>query len=821
MSPRSFALILLLGVIILGHAEVKVSVGSDKTTLVNSVREPNWEHFIDESPLDPHDAISIIKNVYFNQYWDNDRRVYRPQMVLNTELEQTLVDLVASSSSNNNNNNNNNSSNNHRIDVPKFFTHGLTALQYLATTSNVDLTASVDIVESEKAAFSLGLVRYAEELKKDWHTAAERKLEKNIIENKVDLMNVYKEQTKNRYERAKARLEHKTSARRLLREEHENLLLEKFSSLTSNLTELSAIKINRLAKAFDEFEKKNEQVELDSISAANTAELDSIRDATTLGVDAIKYRALVEDEMETANFDLHLNMLTVQGETAIQGFELITTTFILHLQEYGSALFVDPVQLVYGLGALLAVMLSVMLAYESGLFLRTLIASWMSRRQIVQIHTRGDGSAFSQCVRSEDLYLASKEKTRLLNYMTRLRTSAHSKQPLPNLLLTGSPGVGKSIASAVVALEDSVDQPAVGIPVSVVNGGDLEALGRGSASYLRRIIENSTISDKGCIVVLDRVDGILQQRESGEGHSHARDCLCTLLYGIRECTEKLAVIMTTTLTINEIDTAILDRVDSTVLLTLPSADLRFQYVRDMSVRMLRPHMTGGQFLALEACSFESVCGTIINNNNSSGSSKATRPRARSRSSSSPRMGAMANNPVGGISINTNLDDYPNPNPNPNDDDEPEMTSPKNGRGRRTLTGATTTTTTVAAKVSSRGSNRSMSPENTHPHTPGGSRRRQNQDIDQELELGLGVGLADPASLLNTFGFDPDLCILHTIAYTQGRSYRELNKLVKNILNSVLATEHCKLTTGIWMTVLSTAGAPGHGDNDDFDSYSHT
>ena len=160
---------------------------------------------------------------------------------------------------------------------------------------------------------------------------------------------------------------------------------------------------------------------------------------------------------------------------------------------------------------------------------------------------------------------------------------------LPNVLLVGPPGTGKSMSAQALAERS-------GFPYVVVCGGDLLAVGGGSASasadpssaapgrYLREVLHGATVanSGKGFLVILDEVETIITDRgkrkdrldqelleeeeAQGERNSHvttvsleSRECIHILLSMLRLNSAALGVIITTSLQLQFVDPALLDR----------------------------------------------------------------------------------------------------------------------------------------------------------------------------------------------------------------------------------------------------------------------
>ena len=156
---------------------------------------------------------------------------------------------------------------------------------------------------------------------------------------------------------------------------------------------------------------------------------------------------------------------------------------------------------------------------------------------------------------------------------------------LPNVLIVGPPGTGKTMSAEKLA-------EASDFPFVVVCGGDLlaasgkAAFGSDSVNfsapgrYLRDVLHGAKDGNRGrgFIVILDEVETIITDRGKRKdkldqlvinnkkdiGNSHnvqleSRECLHILLTMLRQNSVSLGVIITTSLKLEFIDPALLDR----------------------------------------------------------------------------------------------------------------------------------------------------------------------------------------------------------------------------------------------------------------------
>jgi hypothetical protein len=155
--------------------------------------------------------------------------------------------------------------------------------------------------------------------------------------------------------------------------------------------------------------------------------------------------------------------------------------------------------------------------------------------------------------------------------------------PLPNVLVTGPAGSGKSSMGRVVLENMAQAAASSGARLSslVVCGADLQALGNGGATdFLSNLIckyVNQSGKREALVLVVDDADSIIaargggggqqqqqqQQQQGLEATSQGGGCysgsLFALLTGLRDNSPFVSVVLTSRLAVNAVDVAILDR----------------------------------------------------------------------------------------------------------------------------------------------------------------------------------------------------------------------------------------------------------------------
>ena len=538
-----------------------------------------WNVFEVISDVDNTESVKNLLHIPFDYSWDSKRGVYRP--MANLEAAEKEVSEALSSIGHTL------KQSSMAVNNPEMFMLFISALQHVLELYPYALE-EVEYLEAEQAAFSLGVVRFAEEMKRDYNhkSAAEMRAERGIAITQQRMSSVAADLARERLRHERAVAAARLTRRKELYDDHEARLLALAEELLTRLEKLTADKVSRLESIFSQDENATYSFESASLETEANTQLRVLASDVSIAVEAIKLRAVAEAEVEEENIDIHLNMIEARGRVSIENFEVIVRKVFDEVLGRSGALYQEPWLVVQGASIVLGFLVVLLLAYEAGTLARQALITLLSRRSVLNRHSAGDGSAFSEFTSVNDILLEPRAEKKLRAHMHQLRSAAEQKLELPNVLVSGPPGVGKTTAAAIICLDDSVDHPADALPpVAVICGGDLLALGDSAASYLRRILENSDAHSRGCLVVLDGFDDIIAKRSGSEESAH-HDTLCGLLFALRVGSPRLAVVLTSSLPHSAIDDAILDRMDSVLALDFPSVVTRCTLVRRLAITTL-------------------------------------------------------------------------------------------------------------------------------------------------------------------------------------------------------------------------------------------
>lgn len=163
-----------------------------------------------------------------------------------------------------------------------------------------------------------------------------------------------------------------------------------------------------------------------------------------------------------------------------------------------------------------------------------------------------------------------------------IHNSSQSSLSLPNILIIGPPGTGKSVVATALAHSS-------GLPYLSLCGGDIlgasptlsspsaaptSVHSGGPGGLLRDVLDSAAVANKhkGYLVILDEADALIATTKKSKIAPNTNspetseineevivDCLHILLHRLRVNTPSLGTIITTNMDIDSIDSAFLDR----------------------------------------------------------------------------------------------------------------------------------------------------------------------------------------------------------------------------------------------------------------------
>ncbi len=169
-----------------------------------------------------------------------------------------------------------------------------------------------------------------------------------------------------------------------------------------------------------------------------------------------------------------------------------------------------------------------------------------------------------------------KERRQRINMIcSKVKKGRVRRAPLPNVLIHGATGTGKSTIARAIAIE-------CGLPFAIMSGADIAPLGQLGPTELNNVLLWAQRQKNGGLVIVDEAESALGRRIrrrgkldnvvglAQEASSSARDALNVFLSMTGDANGKIMIVLTTSNPF-ELDDAVLDRCDEIITCDLPTA----------------------------------------------------------------------------------------------------------------------------------------------------------------------------------------------------------------------------------------------------------
>ena len=350
--------------------------------------------------------------------------------------------------------------------------------------------------------------------------------------------------------------------------------------------------------------RENELAERRELYSKETAEaLEALRAQQSDGLETKKLeleKKRIEAEMvakaaqEKLNEEMELNRLKMQSrldtDRMITGIKTISNQVSMVLKEIIS----QPKQVAMIAAIIVVVIVLYYLVKESMKLLRQLVQSRLGRPSLVR-ETSYQWSVLPNFILTfldppekldssrkrleeefKNIILSKEDKERVLNLALATRNTRQSGAPYRHVLLHGPPGTGKTLAAKRLAASSGMDY-------AIMSGGDVGPLGEDAVSQLHGLFRWAERSRKGLLVFIDEAEAFLSARtalvESDSGSEvHVRNALNALLYQTGTPSRSFMLVLATNRP-QDLDTAVLDRMDVSIPIRLPELPQRVALVR--------------------------------------------------------------------------------------------------------------------------------------------------------------------------------------------------------------------------------------------------
>jgi hypothetical protein len=525
---------------------------------------PDWSPFTDIDGLSLSESLSAINNIYLKNYWDVAKGEFRTG-VIGSEIVDILPDFIIHVDKKIGTGLRSKLVKNIPVvDTQALLSRSISVIKYLASERIIKLENDINKLLIERNAANANLTRFSKTVK-DTITNSKisilLKAERELLQYDIDIINSQVNKEILRKSLVINNEEYRNEHRKIIRINHHekslNISINHQNNLNDIITEKSKEKINFV----NELESNLIDIEDDILINKLDIQIELMKKEIETSLDIIKFKYEEESRLERENEENELKMLITKDEFFRNSAEEIILFFATELSFQTKKIFDDPRNIIYWCGNLIFLLFSLVVVYEVLTLIPVLLVSLFSKS--IGIHYSGENflSRNKNKNNLDSLTLHPELRNSLQKYISTLKYSKDKKSNLPNLLLTGENGTGKSIG-ALKASEVS------GLPIISFCESDLETLGDKAGIYLRQELtstkNNWFVGSSPTIIIIDSADALVGSRSdmsiNGDNRgSPISNCFYVLLEAIRECASNISIIITTNKHVNEIDSAILDR----------------------------------------------------------------------------------------------------------------------------------------------------------------------------------------------------------------------------------------------------------------------
>jgi hypothetical protein len=563
-------------------------VGEDQTI--------NWSSFSVEELMDPGESVALIRNIQFNQYWDVTKASYRtgvlgermkqthPQFVSEVDKKVTIAGKMRTAKT-------------FVLDSSLLSMHSLVAMQALVASEQL-YRGKINVFDTTSGTESEARRLVSAD---NFTSLPEQAAHKSYLQHRKSALTssiqLQSQRTKSRLDRVALRTVQKME---VVEREHAELLAY-MGHHHEKLNSTNVEKYRELQALTERIESSRLEFEVATLKTQHEAAVDQVRRSVTLALETIKFRSSEELALlhQLQDFDASLatdtKLKLIQAETrefmdAIFNEVYALTSFVhdpwraLSLLRY----FLLGATLILVLFECFQLALAAMRRLSTKSFVATVSRSTSHSRSWTLFRW---GRPEQQASLLDGVLLSAESRAQLCGIIDAMRVAAAQTLPLPNVLIVGPSGSGKSIISRLI-----IDSRVVGSEVGnmIVCGGDLQAMGDGATVFLNGVIRNCCQQRSRLILVLEEADGVVSARGPptstdgvGEGAASAKaasnnnnnnNCIFSLLAGLRENSAWISLVIVSRVAAVNIDSALLDRIDLSLHLARPNELQRVEYV---------------------------------------------------------------------------------------------------------------------------------------------------------------------------------------------------------------------------------------------------
>ena len=166
----------------------------------------------------------------------------------------------------------------------------------------------------------------------------------------------------------------------------------------------------------------------------------------------------------------------------------------------------------------------------------------------------------------QDVVLSDPLKDRVVALAKAARNAKRHDAPYRHVLLYGPPGTGKTMVAKKLAQSTGMD-------FALMSGGDVGPLGSDAVTQIHSLFRWAKMSRKGLLLFVDEAEAFLGNRKQSKMSENAHNALNALLYHTGGERRDFLLVLATNRA-EDLDEAVLDRCDESLLFGLPDAECR-------------------------------------------------------------------------------------------------------------------------------------------------------------------------------------------------------------------------------------------------------
>ena len=289
-------------------------------------------------------------------------------------------------------------------------------------------------------------------------------------------------------------------------------------------------------------------------------------------------------DAERANEDVALRKLELKSRLELVRQKDAIKQVAGHVSRIVKDVVSQPKQVALLLGAVLCFIAAYFAVRELVSVVREFIQSQLGKPSLVRETSRRGGllsSSFSwlwaqaaqQVVARafEDVILAPADREQIITLAVGTRNTKRSGAPYRHVLLHGPPGTGKTLVARRLAESSGMDY-------AIMSGGDVGPLGEDAVSQLHKLFRWASRSSNGLLLFVDEAEAFLGSRQGHTLDQHMRNALNALLYQTGTQSRNFMLVLATNRP-EDLDAAVLDRLDVSLRISLPGSDECQQLVK--------------------------------------------------------------------------------------------------------------------------------------------------------------------------------------------------------------------------------------------------